>query len=164
MMVAGTGRGAEAPITATMAFAWASTEVFAWASTVVFASAATLLSVIDLRERRLPHLLTAAAGCAAIGFGFATGEARAALWGAAIAYGVHVGIRIPAPRAIGGGDAQLAISVGAIAGPAGAVAMASAFVVAAVVTTSLIGVARRASAPHGPSLCVAAMVASAWYR
>ncbi|WP_245650013.1 A24 family peptidase [Millisia brevis] len=129
---------------------------------VLGAAGATLLSVLDLRERRLPHLVTAAVGAGAITIGTIAGDGRAAVIGAAVAYGAHLLVRAVAPGALGGGDVQLTIAVGALAAPTGPVGWACAFVLAAATTALLGGRVRGASVPHGPSLCVAAMLIPMW--
>lgn len=149
---------------------------------VLGAAAATVLSVVDLREGRLPHPLTAVVGSGAITIGVAAGDARAAVFGAAAAYAVHIAIRGFAAGAVGGGDVQLSVAVGALAGPAGPVGWALAFLIAALSTAALstaslstaslstgarsgaalLDGVGRAAVPHGPSLCVAGMLAPAW--
>ena len=125
------------------------------------AAGATLLSVLDLRERRLPHAVTAAAGTGAIGLGMVAGCGRAVLVGATVAYGAHLAIRVWAPGALGGGDVQLTIAVGAAAAPTGPGGLAAAFVLAAAAPAQRRGRARGA-APAGPSVSVAAMLIPAW--
>ena len=122
------------------------------------------LSAFDIRQRRLPNLLTLPGAVVILSAAAATGHGPAALVGAAALFGVYAAMHLIAPAAMGAGDAKLAIGVGALTGAYGAQAwLLCAF--GASMLTGLLGIValmrgRRAGLlPHGPSMCVAAAVA-----
>lgn len=131
---------------------------------------AVTLAVIDLREYRLPHPLTATAAVVAIAAAAGCGDVRAALAGAGAAYAIHLTVRLACPLALGAGDVQLAAPVGAVGGAVGPAAWWASFVVAAAVGALLgwRGSRPRTGAndgrqdrgvPHGPGLCIGALLA-----
>jgi leader peptidase (prepilin peptidase) / N-methyltransferase len=115
-----------------------------------------VLSCYDLRQRRLPNLLTlpgagvilVAAGCA--------GRGVPALAGAAALAGMYLLVHLRAPAGMGAGDVKLAIGLGGLAGCFG-VAVWFLAAVAAPLLTALVGVVLGggAAVPHGPSMCLA---------
>lgn len=126
------------------------------------------LSVIDLRTRRLPNAATLPGAVVILGVAAGSGHLRAALVGAALLAGGYLLVHLVAPAAMGGGDVKLALGLGAVTGVAGSTvwlaAAAGAFVItAAVGVLAAITGRRRASLPHGPSMCLASLVAlAAW--
>lgn len=118
-------------------------------------------SVVDLRVRRLPNLLTLPGGAAIIGFALGTGEARGAVAGALMLAGSYLMLHLVAPTGMGAGDVKLAIGLGAATGMAGASAWLLGAVLAPVLTAA-VGVSRRRpdiTVAHGPSMCAATAVA-----
>lgn len=122
-----------------------------------------VLSAYDIRHRRLPNALTlpgAAAIITAAGFG---GCGPAATLGAAALAGLYLVSHLMSPAGMGAGDVKLALGLGALTGCFGAGAwFLAAF--GAPVLTLLCGVGarllrRRGPLPHGPSMCVASVVA-----
>ncbi|EME17487.1 peptidase A24A, prepilin type IV [Rhodococcus triatomae BKS 15-14] len=122
--------------------------------------------MIDLRSRRLPNVLTLPGAVVILLVAAGAGQLRPALVGAGLLAGGYLLVHLAAPAAMGAGDVKLALGLGAVTGTAGASAWllgaAGAFVVTAV-AGSVLRVAGRgaASLPHGPSMCVATLVALA---
>jgi leader peptidase (prepilin peptidase)/N-methyltransferase len=122
--------------------------------------------VVDLWHRRLPDALTAPAACLApLGLlplgADAVGRGLLGALAAVIGYGA---VHLLHPAALGAGDVKLAAPLGAVLGAASWGALATAAVLAAVLTgvgALVVACAGRsppgASVPHGPS-----MVAAAW--
>jgi leader peptidase (prepilin peptidase)/N-methyltransferase len=79
-----------------------------------------LLSVIDLRERRLPNTLTAVGALGVLGFAAMTGRGSAALAGALLLAVPYLVIHLIAPAAFGAGDVKLAVGLGGAAACGGA--------------------------------------------
>lgn len=141
---------------------------------VVTASLAVLvwtaaLSVIDLREHRLPNLLTLTGAAAILTVCAGCGRGPAGLLGAAALGGVYLTVHLVAPAAMGGGDVKLAVGLGALTGALGAPVWLLA-ALGAPVLTALLGTAtalhRRGrlvgtAVPHGPSMCLASLAAAA---
>lgn len=118
-------------------------------------------SVVDLRVRRLPNLLTLPGGAAIVGFALGTGEARGAVAGALMLAGSYLMLHLVAPTGMGAGDVKLAIGLGAATGMAGASAWLLGAALAPVLTAA-VGVSRRRpgiAVAHGPSMCAATAVA-----
>ena len=121
-----------------------------------------VLSSYDIRQRRLPNLLTlpgagvilVAAGCA--------GRGLPALAGSAALTGLYLLVHLVAPAGMGPGDVKLAIGLGGLTGCFGAAVWFLA-ALAAPLLTALLGVALpgAASVPHGPSMCLATAGAAA---
>jgi leader peptidase (prepilin peptidase)/N-methyltransferase len=136
------------------------------------------LSVIDLRERRLPNALTAAGAAGVLGFAAATGRGGAAIAGALLLALPYLVCHLLAPAAFGAGDVKLAIGLGGAAACGGAQAWVWAAITAPSLT-ALAGVAylvhrrivihrfgpdARASpgdsaVPHGPAMCLSTLAA-----
>lgn len=129
-----------------------------------------LLSVIDLRDRRLPNALTGAGAVTVLGVAAATGRGTAAIFGALLLAAPYLLIHLVFPAAFGAGDVKLAFGLGAAAACGGAQAWVWA-ALAAPVLTALAGMlvrgrghpARAAPAdralPHGPAMCLATLTA-----
>ena len=123
------------------------------------------LSVIDLRQRRLPNVLTLS-GAAVITIGAAVaGRGAPALLGGLALGGLYLIVHLVAPSGMGAGDVKLALGVGALTGALGVGAWTLA-ALGAPLLTALAGVAavlrgRGAALPHGPAMCVASLAAAA---
>ncbi len=118
-------------------------------------------SVVDLRVRRLPNLLTLPGSAAIVGFALGTGEARGAVAGALMLAGSYLMLHLVAPTGMGAGDVKLAIGLGAATGMAGASAWLLGAALAPVLTAA-VGVSRGRpdiTVAHGPSMCAATAVA-----
>jgi leader peptidase (prepilin peptidase) / N-methyltransferase len=133
---------------------------------------AVLLTVTDLRHRRLPDALTlpaypvaAAAIIAAAGLGGRWSLAGGAALGALTFFAVHAAVHILRPRALGAGDVKLSGSIGAVLGAVGWPALVLAAWLAAfctlvlrLVVPSRIGATWWNGIPHGPGLLAATCV------
>jgi leader peptidase (prepilin peptidase)/N-methyltransferase len=122
------------------------------------------LSAFDIRQRRLPNVLTLPGAVVILCAAAVTGHGASALAGAAALFGVYAAVHLIAPAAMGAGDVKLAIGVGALAGAFGVQAwLLCAFGASAL--TGLLGIvammrgSRAMLLPHGPSMCVAAAAA-----
>jgi len=147
-----------------------------------------LLSVIDLRERRLPNILTGTGALSILGFAVATGRGAEAVAGALLLALPYLACHLIAPAAIGAGDMKLAVGLGGAAACGGTQAWVWAAITAPVLT-AVVGVGyliprrhgvhrlgilprrnpppgldTRASpadsaVPHGPSMCLSTVAA-----
>ncbi len=129
---------------------------------------AVLLTVVDLKHRRLPNALTWSAYPATTAtIAVATTRtgwqlAESALLGAMALATLYLTIHTVAPRAMGAGDVKLSGSQGAILGAVGWPAVLIGTTLAALLTLALKAVAPRRVArtwqsgiPHGPALLAA---------
>jgi leader peptidase (prepilin peptidase) / N-methyltransferase len=123
------------------------------------------LSGYDVRERRLPNLLTLpGAGVILLGAA-AAGRGWPALAGAAALTAIYLMVHLVTPAGMGAGDVKLAIGLGALAGCFGAGVWFLAALAAPALTATwatmgrLFGGARAEAVPHGPSMCVATAAA-----
>jgi leader peptidase (prepilin peptidase)/N-methyltransferase len=121
------------------------------------------LTAYDVRCRRLPNWLTLP-GFAVIGL-VATGtrHGTAALLGAVALSAVYLLVHLMSPAAMGAGDVKLALGLGALTGCFGADVWFLAALGAPLLTaaTAMVALFRRSgpSVPHGPSMCLASIVA-----
>lgn len=118
------------------------------------------LSYFDIRQRRLPNVLTMPGAAAVLACAALAGHGVTAAAGAAAMFAVYLVVHLVSPRALGAGDVKLAIGLGALTGAFGADVWLLAALGASVLT-SLFGLIRligghRSPLPHGPSMCVAA--------
>jgi leader peptidase (prepilin peptidase)/N-methyltransferase len=117
-----------------------------------------VLSSYDIRQRRLPNLLTLPGAGVILLAAACTGRGLPALAGSAALTGLYLLVHLVAPAGMGAGDVKLAIGLGALAGCFGAAVWFLA-ALAAPLLTALLGVAAAvrgaASVPHGPSMCLA---------
>ncbi|OBB89470.1 A24 family peptidase [Mycobacterium sp. 852002-30065_SCH5024008] len=124
-----------------------------------------VLSGYDIRERRLPNLLTLpGAGMILLAAALA-GRGWSALAGATALTAVYLLVHSAAPAGMGAGDVKLAIGLGALAGCFGVGVWFLAALAAPLLTVSLgllgrlLGGAGATSVPHGPSMCAATAAA-----
>ncbi|MGO4612925.1 prepilin peptidase [Nocardia sp. 2YAB30] len=134
------------------------------------------LSVIDLRHRRLPDVLTGWGAAGIFGYALCTAQFTSALLGAVLLAVPYLVIHLIAPAAFGAGDVKLAVGLGAVAACGGAQAWVWAAIAAPVLTACaglvLLAVRRmrareagRCLVPHGPAMCLTTLVAvlpTAW--
>ena len=127
---------------------------------------AVALSVIDIRVRRLPDVLTLTGAVAILGACVACGRGLPAILGAAALGGLYLSVHLVNPAGLGGGDVKLALGLGALTGAFGLpVWMLAAM--GAPMLTAILGVAALlrprdaagppAAVPHGPSMCAASL-------
>jgi leader peptidase (prepilin peptidase)/N-methyltransferase len=129
---------------------------------------AAVLSAVDLRQRRLPNLLTLS-GTAVILLGAVLyGRGLPAVLGAAALGVLYLAVHLAAPAALGGGDVKLALALGALTGAFGTPVWVLAALGAPVLTAiagTVVLVLRRGRiglvVPHGPSMCLASLAAAA---
>lgn len=148
----------------------------------LFAAWCGVLTIIDIRTRRLPNPLTLPGAAAVLGYALLIGEFPAAARGAALLAMPHLLLHLLRPAALGAGDVKLALGLGAAAGLGGGQVWAWSAVTAPLLTASAgIGLllARRCSrgrggadtaigalspdppavtVPHGPSMCAATLL------
>jgi leader peptidase (prepilin peptidase) / N-methyltransferase len=123
----------------------------------------TALSVYDVRERRLPNWLTLPGGVVVLAVSAAAGRGVPAVLGAVGLAGLYLVFHLVAPAAMGAGDVKLAVGVGGLTGSFGFDVWALAALGAPVLTAlwaCLALVRRQPTVPHGPSMCIATLVAS----
>jgi leader peptidase (prepilin peptidase)/N-methyltransferase len=126
---------------------------------------AAALSVIDVRQRRLPNVLTLPGAVIIVAAAALCGRGCAALLGAAALGVLYLVIHLIAPAGMGAGDVKLAVGLGALTGALGA----PVWILAALGAPALTVVAGTVSAacrrgpvvPHGPSMCLASILAAA---
>lgn len=123
------------------------------------------LSLVDVTVRRLPNCFTLSAFSLVMACALWAGTAFVALAGAVMLAGIHLVIHVISTKSMGAGDVKLALALGALTGLGGAQAWLFSALLAPVVTL-LIAVVRdrrsgSSSIPHGPSMCIGALVALA---
>ncbi|MEE2056210.1 prepilin peptidase [Rhodococcus artemisiae] len=132
-------------------------------------------SGVDVLVQRLPNVLTLGGGLAVVTIGACAGHGRAAAVGAAMLTAVMLTAHLLFPRSLGAGDVKLAIGLGGAAGVAGAQAWMIALLLPPLLTAvvgSVVLLYRRIGrvssggrstgstvVPHGPSMCVATVLA-----
>jgi leader peptidase (prepilin peptidase)/N-methyltransferase len=125
----------------------------------------TVLSGYDIRDRRLPNWLTLPGAVAVLVAAVAVGRGGPAVLGAVGLAGGYLAVHLIAPTALGAGDVKLALGVGALTGSFGFDVWTLAALGAPMLTAvwAVIAVLRRSSptVPHGPSMCLATLAASA---
>jgi leader peptidase (prepilin peptidase)/N-methyltransferase len=123
-----------------------------------------VLSLYDIRERRLPNWLTVPGALVIIAVAAAAGRGFPAVVGAGALMGMYLVVHLVAPAAMGAGDVKLAAGVGALTGAFGVDVWAVAAMAAPLLTAviALVSLARHAetTVPHGPSMCLATMAAA----
>ncbi len=123
----------------------------------------TVLSCYDVRERRLPNLLTLPGGAAVVLGAAVAGRGLPALGGAAALAGLYLLVHLISPAALGAGDVKLALGCGGLAGCFGVEAWFLAALAAPLLTGlgGVVGLARGVrTVAHGPSMCLATAAAA----
>ncbi|AFU03625.1 prepilin peptidase [Nocardia brasiliensis] len=131
-----------------------------------------VLSVSDLRHRRLPNELTGSGAVAVLGYALSTTQFTAALLGAGLLALPYLVIHLLAPTAFGAGDVKLAVPLGAAAALGGGQAWVLAALGAPVLTAvaGLVLLLTRhlrtpanppPPLPHGPAMCLTTVTALA---
>ena len=121
-----------------------------------------VLSVYDIRERRLPNWLTMPGAAVILAVATVAGRGVPALLGAVALAGLYLVVHLLAPAAMGAGDVKLAAGLGGLTGAFGFDVWALAAVAAPLLTAAWACVAvirSRATVPHGPSMSLAAATA-----
>jgi leader peptidase (prepilin peptidase)/N-methyltransferase len=118
-----------------------------------------VLSIYDIRQRRLPNWLTLPGTAVVLSGALASGLGVPAVLGGAALTGLYLLVHLAAPSAMGAGDVKLALGLGALTGCFGVDAWWLA-ALGAPLLTALIGTVARlgwsvATVPHGPSMCAA---------
>jgi leader peptidase (prepilin peptidase)/N-methyltransferase len=119
-----------------------------------------VLSCYDIRQRRLPNLLTLPGGIAILIGAVLAGCAVPALAGSAALTGVYLLVYLVAPTAMGGGDVKLAIGLGGLAGCFGVDVWFLAAITAPLLTAVAALLTGARTVPHGPSMSVATAAAA----
>ena len=97
-------------------------------------------------------------------YAIAVGDFEAVLVGGGVLFGCYLAVHLLMPRAFGAGDVKLAFALGGLAGLFGTHAWVCAALLAPLFT-GVVGLAYRAlrraesSVPHGPSMCLATLLA-----
>lgn len=124
----------------------------------------TVLSIYDLRQRRLPNMLTLPGAVLILVAAACAGRGTPALLGAVALAGLYLLVHLVSPRSMGAGDVKLALGLGALTGAFGADVWLLAALGAPLCTAALaVAAAVRGvpTVPHGPSMCVASAAAVA---
>ena len=121
-----------------------------------------LLSMYDVRQRRLPNTLTLPGAVLIVIGAYVAGHGTASLAGATALFAVYLLVHVVSPTAMGAGDVKLAIGLGALTGCFGGDVWFLA-ALGAPLLTAVVAVLRRSgpSVPHGPSMCLASAIAVA---
>jgi leader peptidase (prepilin peptidase) / N-methyltransferase len=123
----------------------------------------SVLSLYDIRQRRLPNVLTLPGAAAVEVAALIAGRGWPALAGAAALTMVYLLVHVVSPSAMGAGDVKLAIGLGALTGCFGVDVWFLAALGAPLLTAAIgvILLLRRSApgVPHGPSMCVASAAA-----
>lgn len=120
------------------------------------------LTVYDIRERRLPNVLTLPGAVVVVAVAAGAGRGSAATLGMVALFGAYLVVHLVAPTAMGAGDVKLALGVGALTGACGADAWVLAALAAPLLTAVLALLWHsESSVPHGPSMCLAAATSTA---
>jgi len=122
-----------------------------------------VLSCYDIRQRRLPNVLTMPGAAVILLVAGISGRGAPALAGATALAAVYLLVHLASPAAMGGGDVKLAIGLGGLAGCFGVGVWFLAALTAPLLTVVLALGARAgfgaSTVPHGPSMCAATAVA-----
>jgi len=123
------------------------------------------LSVYDIRERRLPNWLTMPGAALILATAAAQGRGGQAVFGAVALFAVYAVVHLVSPAAMGAGDVKLAIGIGALTGTFGSDVWLLAAFGAPILTAgwAVVALLRESgkTVPHGPSMCLAALTATA---
>jgi leader peptidase (prepilin peptidase)/N-methyltransferase len=123
------------------------------------------LSVYDVRERRLPNVLTLSGAGIVLVMAALAGRGLPATAGAVVLAAIYAAVHLLSPAALGAGDVKLALGVGGLTGAFGPdvwllAALAAPLLSAAVAVVTVLR-RRSATVPHGPSMCLATAAAVA---
>ncbi|WNG95098.1 A24 family peptidase [Mycobacterium sp. ITM-2016-00318] len=133
----------------------ASVSVLAWL---------VVLSLYDIRERRLPNRLTVPGAIVILLVSTAMDRGGPALVGAGALAGVYLVVHLIAPTGMGAGDVKLAAGVGGLTGAFGYDVWVLAAIAAPLFTAAIACVAvvarSKITVPHGPSMCLASVAAA----
>ncbi|MFN8225989.1 MAG: A24 family peptidase [Mycobacterium sp.] len=113
------------------------------------------LTVVDLREMRLPNALTLPGAAVVLTIAAGCGRGLPALAGAAALAGCYLLIHLLSPAGMGAGDVKLALGTGALTGALGPLPWMVAAIGAPVLTVLFAIASRRRTLPHGPAMCAA---------
>jgi leader peptidase (prepilin peptidase)/N-methyltransferase len=123
------------------------------------------LSVYDIRDRRLPNWLTMPGAALILATAAAQGRGGQAVLGAVALFAVYAVVHLVSPAAMGAGDVKLAIGIGALTGTFGSDVWLLAALGAPILTAgwAVVALLRESgkTVPHGPSMCLAALTATA---
>ena len=123
-----------------------------------------LLSLYDVRARRLPNWLTVPGAIVILVAAATVGRGGPAAVGAVALAGLYLVVHLVAPGGMGAGDVKLAVGVGGLTGAVGYEVWVLAAIAAPLCTAMIAGVflVRRVKTPvpHGPSMCLAAAAAA----
>jgi leader peptidase (prepilin peptidase)/N-methyltransferase len=135
------------------------------AAGVVVVAWLTALSVSDIRLRRLPNWLTLPGAVAILAAAALHGRGVPAALGALTLFACYAVVHLVTPTAMGAGDVKLAIGIGALTAAFGRdvwlLAALSAPLLTACLAVVVLLCRRGRSVPHGPSMCLAAVAATA---
>ena len=124
-----------------------------------------VLSVYDIRERRLPNWLTMPGAAVILAVAAAAGRGVPSLLGAIGLAGLYLAVHLIAPPAMGAGDVKLAAGLGGLTGSFGFDVWALAALAAPLLTAvwACVLLVRRSESivPHGPSMCLASLLSAA---
>jgi leader peptidase (prepilin peptidase)/N-methyltransferase len=124
-----------------------------------------VLSVYDIRQRRLPNWLTMPGAAVILAVAAVHGRGVSAVLGAVALFALYALVHFVLPSAMGAGDVKLAIGIGALTGAFGGDVWLLAALGAPLLTAlcAIVAVLCRSgpTVPHGPSMCLAAVSASA---
>ena len=124
-----------------------------------------VLSVYDIRERRLPNWLTMPGAAVILAVAAAVGHGVPSLLGAIGLAGLYLAVHLIAPPAMGAGDVKLAAGLGGLTGSFGFDVWALAALAAPLLTAvwACVLLVRRSESivPHGPSMCLASLLSGA---
>jgi leader peptidase (prepilin peptidase)/N-methyltransferase len=126
---------------------------------------AAVLSVIDLRRRRLPNVLTVPGAAVILVVAALYGRGLPALIGGCALAGLYLVIHLTGPGGLGGGDVKLALGLGALTAALSSDvwvlgALGAPLVTAAAAVVSLLR-GGTGTVPHGPSMCMTSLTAAA---
>ena len=123
------------------------------------------LCVYDIRERRLPNWLTIPGAVVILAAAAVHGRGTAAVLGAGALFAVYAVAHLVSPAAMGAGDVKLAIGIGALTATFGVDVWLLTALGAPLLTAgwAVVMLLRRSgrTLPHGPSMCLAAVAATA---
>jgi len=119
-----------------------------------------VLSVYDIRQRRLPNWLTLPGALVILGGAVVGGRGWPALAGGAALAALYLVVHVASPAAMGAGDVKFALGVGALTGAFGPATWLLAALAAQVLTVAW-GISvflwrGERTVPHGPAMAAAA--------